>query len=137
MKLYASSFISKFLFGLVLFDLALATWAFVFPDLWFQLWHEADYVDPQALLKRCGANWAGFALMQFLAWRNWKKWNGWLLIVEGVRFSDLFTDIVCANMASSITLIGMVAFHLAGLINLVMGIYLIKAFRFVSEANDY
>ena len=51
---------------LVAFDVTLTTWAFGFPELWFTVFHGTAYDDPQGFLRRCGANWAAFAVFNAL-----------------------------------------------------------------------
>ena len=53
--------------SLTLLDLILTVWAFVYPETWYLFFHASPYVDPQALLYRCGANWLAFAIIQLLA----------------------------------------------------------------------
>lgn len=128
-KTYTPSFISKFLFGLFLFDVTLTSVAFFAPQFWYTIFHGAEYIDPQALLQRCGANWAAFALLQFLAYKNWQQHTYWLAIIAGVRLSDIFTDLTCAIFADSMTLFGLTSFYPMSLVNLAMGVYFLNAFK--------
>lgn len=121
--------ISNLLLALTIFDIILVIWAFFFPQFWFSFYHGTEYVDPQALLKRCGANWAAFALLEFLAFRNWKKNSFWLAIIAGVRLSDIFTDITCAFMATNLTVFGWVGFLVMSPTNLLMGLWFLKAYK--------
>lgn len=121
--------VGAWLLGLFIFDSTLVAWAFLAPDLWFRVFHGAQYIDPQALLKRCGANWAAFAVIQFLAWRRWQREPSWLAVVAGVRWSDVFTDLTCALMAQSVTPLGWMTLPPMALANLALGAYFFKAHR--------
>jgi len=129
MQFFSEKFLGRILLGLFLFDVFLVLWVFLLPDSWFMLFHGAEYIDPQALLKRCGANWAAFAILQFCAFLKWKKAPEWLAIVAGVRLSDIFTDLTCMLLANNITWVGILGFGLMFPINLFLGIYFLRAFR--------
>lgn len=110
--------------ALVVLDVVLAGWGFFFPEAWFQLFHGADYVDPQALLRRCAANWLAFAVLEAVALARWERSPGWLLVVAGMRWGDALTDITCLAFASSTTVFSMIGFPLAGIGNVVLGVWL-------------
>jgi hypothetical protein len=116
---------------LVLFDLLLVVWAFGFPELWFLIWHGSAEASPHAelLLKRVGANWAGFMVFQAVALKYWKTSPVWLAVIAGVRFSDVFTDITYAVFAQEATWFTYVALPPMGLINFALGWYLLSAYR--------
>lgn len=118
------------LLGLVVFDLLLVVWAFGFPDLWFALFHTASEGSPGAelFLKRCGANWAAFALFQGLALRYWKSHNYWLAIVAGLRFADIFTDPTYVIFAEDPSWLAWLALPVAGVINIGLGLYFATAY---------
>ena len=113
---------------LVLLDLTLVPWAFLLPDLWFEVWHGAPYVDPQALLPRCGANWLAFFILQVIALVRWRREPWWLAVVAGVRLSDVFTDFTCSLLAQDVTVATRVLFPLMGAGNLLFGVLLLRAF---------
>ena len=123
--------ISGVLGFLVLFDLLLVVWAFGFPELWFLIWHGSADAPPHAelLLKRVGANWAGFMVFQAVALKYWKSSPVWLAVIAGVRFSDIFTDITYAVFAQDATWFAYVALPPMGLINFALGWYLLTAYR--------
>ena len=114
---------------LVLFDLVLVIWAGVFPELWFTAFHGVPYVDPQGFLRRCAANWAAFLLMQTIAWRTWKTDRVWLAVVAGVRLSDIFTDLTYVFVAHDTTLFAKLTLAPMSIINLLMGLFLLDAYR--------
>ncbi|AUX41700.1 uncharacterized protein SOCE26_031220 [Sorangium cellulosum] len=121
--------ITALLAALVLFDLTLSTWAFFFPQAWFDAFHGTAYVDPEALLPRMAANWAGFLLMQSIALLRWRRETWWLLIVAGVRFSDVFTDLVYFLMADHLTWFARATLPGMGPINALLGWWLIRAWK--------
>lgn len=94
------------LIALVAFDLLVAVGAFLLPQLWYRLLHDAAYVDPQGLLRRTGAIWAAFAVVQILALPRWRRAAHWLLLVTGIRLSELFADWTYLVFAESITPFG-------------------------------
>jgi len=114
---------------LVVFDLLLVVWAFAFPDLWFQAFHGVERVDPQHLLQRMGANWAAFFLFQLIALLRWRAAPKWLLVVAGVRFSDIFTDITYVVLSEDTTWFAWATLPLMSLLNLAMGLWLLRAWH--------
>ena len=74
-------------------DTGLFLLSWMTPHLWF---HYFNAVTPlgldNALLRRSGGQWLGFALAQAITLWRWKKQPVWLAVEAGVRFSDLFTD---------------------------------------------
>ena len=78
----------------IVVDVVLVAWTALDPGWWFQRLHGVETVDmfAQGLLFRVAAHWAVFAVFQIAALMSWRRWTGWLLIIAGVRFSDVFTD---------------------------------------------
>jgi hypothetical protein len=111
--------------NLVALDAVLATWGFCFPTVWFRFFHDAPYVDPQGLLRRCAANWLAFAIVQAIALVRWQRDPRWLAAVAGMRLGDALTDVTCLTFASSTTAAAWVLFPIAGLGNLVIGWWLL------------
>ncbi len=116
------------LISLLVLDIVLSCLAFFAPGFWFWFFHQTPYGDPQGLLRRCGANWAAFALFQALALVLWKKRLHWLVLAAGLRFSDIFTDWAYLRFCGSITPWGAVGLFLAGPANLFCGVYLLRAY---------
>jgi hypothetical protein len=114
---------------LVAFDVTLVVWAFLFPDLWFKAFHGIGYDDPQGFLRRCGANWAAFALCQAIAFVRWRADPMWLAVVAGVRLSDIFTDLTYSLVARDTTWFAKATLPPMSLVNLLLGLYLIRAYR--------
>lgn len=115
--------------GLVALDAALTVLAFGFPALWFRVFHDAPYVDPQGLLRRTGAQWLGFALVQGVALARFRAAPWWLAAVAGVRLCDCLTDAVYLLACAQITWYGAAMLAVAGPANLVIGLYLLRAAR--------
>ena len=123
------SWITATLVYLVLFDLVLVTWVFTAPELWFTVWHGVPGDDSAGFLKRCGANWAAFLLFQSIALWRWKREPWWLVVVAGVRLSDIFTDLTVSMVAHDLTWTGAVLLPAGSLMNLVLGSWLICAWH--------
>ncbi len=123
--------IHRIVTGLVLFDVVLVVWVFGLPDLWFTLFHQAAEPTDLTLLflRRCGANWAAFALFQAIAWRRWKAEPIWLAVVAGVRLSDIFTDATYVLLASDATWFAWATLPGMSAINLWLGLHLLRAYR--------
>lgn len=94
-------------------DALLAGVCLFFPDLWFEMIHGAEYVDPQALLRRTGAVWAAFSVFHFIAFFLWRKHSYWLVIVGGMRLAEIFADWTYLFAAQDITTNGTISLVLA------------------------
>jgi hypothetical protein len=121
---------------LVLLDLVLCTLCLFFPETWFKIFHNAPYVDPQALLKRTGAVWVAFTVLQLIAFFRWEKAPWWLVLIAGVRLTELFSDWTYMCMASSMTTIGSIGLFIAPPGNLAFGIFLVWAYKKVMKCRD-
>ena len=97
------------LIALVVFDLLVAVGALLLPQLWYRILHGAAYVDPQGLLRRAGAIWVAFSVVQIVALPRWRTAAHWLLLVTGIRLSELFADWTYLGFAESMTPFGTVA----------------------------
>ena len=94
---------------LIIFDLVVAVGAFLFPQLWYRVLHGAEYVDPQGLLRRTGAIWVAFTVLQVLALPRWRTAPYWLALVCGIRLSEMFADWTYLAFADSVTPFGTAA----------------------------
>jgi hypothetical protein len=92
------------------------------------VFHGAPYIDPQALLRRTGAVWVAFTLLQLIALIRWQKDPWWLVLVAGVRLTELFSDWTYLYMAQSVTPQGRVGLFIAPPSNLVMGWFFVSAY---------
>jgi hypothetical protein len=115
--------------SLIGLDLVLTVWGFFLPRLWYSFFHGSDYIDPQALLFRCAANWLAFFLLQVFALSRWRRDPMWLAVVAGCRLGDALTDVTCLAFASRVTVFAWIAFPIAGAGNLIAGIVLLRAYR--------
>jgi hypothetical protein len=117
-----------FLLFFGVWDAVLAGVAIAAPAFWFRMFHAAPLVDPQGLLARTGAVWAAFALFHLIAWRVWRKYPWWLVIVGGMRLSEIFADLTYMLKAESITTSGRISLLLATPSNIFFSIFFISGF---------
>ena len=120
--------IKLLLLFLVVLDVVLSTLALFFPETWFRIFHGAPYIDPQGLLRRTGAVWVAFTLLQIIAYIRWERRPYWLVLIAGVRLTELFSDWAYLYFAQSITWSGRLSLLIAPPGNLIMGWFLIKSF---------
>ena len=119
-----------YLWGALVEDTALVFMAWLSPETWFQSFHHALPASFDiALLRRAAGQWAAFALAQAIALACWKKRPIWLAIVAGVRFSDLFTDIVYVLTVPSLTPFGWACLLPPPVLNLVGVIIMLRGYR--------
>jgi len=125
------NFIYVFLAFLVLLDLVLSTIAMFFPDTWFMTFHGVAYdsLDVEHLLTRTGALWAAFTLLQFIALIRWRRNPWWLILIAGVRWTELFSDWTYIYVANTITPLGRAMLFIAPPGNLAFGLFLIWAYK--------
>lgn len=125
------NFIYVLLAFLVILDLVLSTTCLVFPDKWFMTFHGVHYdnLDVEGLLKRTGALWVAFTLLQLLALFLWRKAPWWLVLIAGVRLTELFSDWTYMYVAHTMTTIGKMGLFIAPPGNLAFGIFLIWAYK--------
>ncbi len=121
--------------GLAVVDIVLSGTCLFFPDLWFRWFHGAPYVDPQGLLRRMGAVWATFAMLQLIALVRWQRFPHWLALVAGVRLTELFCDWVYLLSCSNITWFGRGALFLSPPANLALGWILLRTRARVANAT--
>ena len=119
-----------YLWAALLEDTSLFLMAWLLPDAWFRFLHGmAPAGFDIALLRRSAGQWAAFALAQGIALAYWKKYPVWLVIVAGVRFSDLFTDISYILAVPSLTLLGWVCLLPPPLLNLVGVVIMLRGYN--------
>ena len=111
-------------------DTTLFVIAWLFPDLWFRVFH---HVMPTALeiafLRRSAGQWAAFALAQAITLWCWKRRPVWLAVTAGVRFSDLFTDISYIIAAPMLTKAGWYLLLPPPFLNLLGVVIMLRAYR--------
>ena len=117
------------LVSLVVFDLLVAAGAFLLPQLWYGILHAADYDDPQGLLRRTGAIWVAFSVVQLLALPRWRRAAYWLVLVTGIRLSEMFADWTYLIFARSVTPFGTAALLVTLPANLLICWFLFATWR--------
>jgi len=118
-------FISLVLICTVVVDVVLSTTAIFYPAMWFRVFHGAPYIDPQGLLRRTGAVWVAFSLLQLLAVFRWAREPWWLVLIAGVRLTELFSDWTYIYFAQSLTPYGRLGLFIAPPSNLALGWFFI------------
>jgi hypothetical protein len=103
--------------------------ALVFPERWFQLFHGVPLVDPQRLLARTGAVWAAFTLLQLIALLRWSKQPHWLVLIAGVRLTEIFSDWAYLVLCESSTWLARIGLLLSPPANVLFAWLLIRAWR--------
>lgn len=119
-----------YLWAALLEDTSLFLMAWLWPDLWFRVFHGGAPSGLEvALLRRAAGQWAAFALAQGITLSYWKKNPVWLVIVAGVRFSDLFTDISYILAVPSLTTLGWVCLLPPPLLNLIGVVIMVRGYK--------
>lgn len=119
-----------YLWAALLEDTSLFLMAWFLPDAWFRYFHHAVPAGFDiAFLRRSAGQWAAFALAQGITLCYWKKNPVWLVIVAGVRFSDLFTDISYILAVPSLTTFGWVCLLPPPVLNLVGVLIMLRGYR--------
>ncbi|WP_372784732.1 hypothetical protein [Phenylobacterium sp.] len=126
--------ILAYLWAALIEDTTIFVLAWVYPDLWFKLFHHSV---PQgleiALLRRSAGQWAAFALAQAIALALWRRKPVWLAVVAGIRFSDLFTDISYILAAPTLTPLGWILLSPPAVLNLVGVVIMLKGYEQASR----
>ncbi len=127
--------INILLIFLIILDAVLCTLALLFPNAWFKIFHDQPYIDPQGLLRRTGAVWVAFTLLQVVALVQWQEQYYWLVLIAGVRLTELFSDWTYLYFAQKTTWSGHVSLFLAPPANLAIGWFLIESFLRLTKAG--
>jgi hypothetical protein len=130
------TFVFVLLLALAIWDLILSTTCLFYPEKWFAIFHNAPYIDPQGLLKRTGAGWVAFTLLQFIAAFRWVKDPWWLVLIAGVRLTEIFTDWVYEYSAQSMTTQGKISLFLAPISNILLGWFFIWVYLKIMRERD-
>lgn len=131
------TFIYVLMAFLVVLDVVLSTTCLLYPDKWFTIFHGVPYDDrdPMGLLKRTGAVWVAFSLLQLIAFFRWEKAPWWLVLVAGVRLTELFSDWTYMYVAESMATLGRLGLFIAPPGNLAFGWFLIWAYKKIMRAR--
>jgi len=127
--------INSLLLFLIILDVVLSILALLFPDTWFKIFHNQPYNDPQGLLRRTGAVWVAFTLLQVIAYVKWEEQPYWLVLVAGVRLTELFSDWTYLYFSQNITWSGGISLFIAPPANLAMGWFLIQSFLVITNVK--
>jgi hypothetical protein len=122
-------FVYVLLIYLVLLDTILSTTAALFPETWFKVFHDAPYIDPQGLCRRTGAVWAAFTVLQIIALFRWEKQPWWLVLIAGVRLTEIFSDWTYIYVSQSITPFGFFGLFISPPGNLAIGCFFIWVYQ--------
>jgi hypothetical protein len=131
----SSFIINILLIFLIILDVVLSILALLLPSTWFKIFHNQSYTDPQGLLRRTGAVWVAFTLLQFIAYMKWQEQYYWLVLIAGVRLTELFSDWTYLYFAQNITRVGRISLWIAPPANLVMGWFFIQSFLKLTTGN--
>ncbi|MBI2519723.1 MAG: hypothetical protein HYV97_04880 [Bdellovibrio sp.] len=118
--------INWLLFSLIALDVVLAIAAFFFPDFWCEIFHGTDYLETYGLLRRTAAIWLAFALFQTIALFKWRQNYLWLVIVAGLRLSEVFSDWAYLAFSDTATWFAWGTLLLSPPSNIFFGWYLFK-----------
>ncbi len=126
-----------FLCGALIEDAVLFGLSWLAPDFWFQLLHHARAAGLEAaLLRRAGGQWLAFALVQAIALWRWRVQPIWLVVVAGVRISDLFTDISYMLAVPFLTASGWFALVPPPFLNALFVVVMAQAYRQATAVPD-
>lgn len=129
---HASKRINTLLGALLVLDIVLSVVALFIPEFWSRVMHGVPYDDPQGLLRRTGATWVAFTLFQGIALARWRKEPFWLVVVAGLRWSEIITDWIYLYFCQDITLFGRLGLFVSPPVNILAGWYLIKSYQHCS-----
>jgi hypothetical protein len=118
------------LLALIALDVVFPLVIFLKPGLWTGLFHDMPPDDPLGLLHRLGAGWAAFALWMAVAYKRWEREPGWLMVVAGIRWTEIWADWVYVFFADNATLFGWVSLLAASPVNLVAGWFFYRAYQY-------
>ncbi len=121
--------INLLLIFLVILDVALSGICLFRPDLWVTLMHGTQYFDSLGLIRRMGAVWLAFVVFQFAALLFWRKHNYLLVLVAGIRLTEIFSDWFYWYFAEHLTWFAHFGLLVSPPSNLLFGIILIKAYQ--------
>ena len=127
--------INPMLVLLILLDLGYVAIIFPYTNFWFKTMHGISHDDPVGLLHRLGGVWGAFALFQIIALIRWKKAPHWLMLVAGIRLTEVFSDWLYLYYAHNITGFGRLCLLLAPLVNALTGWFFFRAYLNVTSTS--
>lgn len=120
--------INFLLLFLVLLDIVLSAICLLRPDLWTKIMHGTDYIDSLGIIRRMGAVWLAFFVFQLIALLMWQKQGWWLVVIAGIRLTEVFSDWFYWYFAEQLTLFGYFGLLIAPPSNIFFGIIFIKMY---------
>lgn len=121
--------INLLLLFLVLLDIGLSAICLLRPDLWFKLMHGVDFVESFGLIRRMGAVWLAFVVFQLAALLFWQKLPYLLVLVAGIRLTEIFSDWFYWYFAEHLSFFGYYGLLVSPPSNLIFGIILIREYQ--------
>lgn len=137
MKLELKTVIKIVLIVLIVLDVMYAITCLFLPQMWFDTIHGVPYVDPQGLLRRTGAIWATFALLQLIALIRWPTRTYWIAIIAGVRLSEIFADWAYLFFAQDKTAFGSIALFVATPANIAISLFFFRSYLKLEKMSAY
>ncbi len=128
--------ISGLLVVLIGLDVVYDVVIFLSPETWFRVMHGTPLADPEGLLRRTAAVWAAFVLWQTVALLKWQKQPHWLMLVAGIRLTEIFADWTYIYFAQHITPFGRLGLLAAGPINIFCGWFFYQSFFKARDSNQ-
>ncbi len=130
------AFVLLFLWGATIEDTTIFVLSWLAPEVWFQWFHHLQPVGLDvALLRRAGGQWAAFAAVQAITLWRWRAQPAWLMVVAGLRASDLLTDLSYIAAVPSLTTLGWVALSPPAFLNTAFIVVMVKAWRASAPAR--
>ncbi|WP_299196523.1 hypothetical protein [uncultured Erythrobacter sp.] len=126
-----------YLWGGLALDVVISILAWSDPHLWFAFFHDtAPQGQEVALLRRAAGQWTAFALAQALALLLLRRHPIWLVIMAGIRFSDIFTDLFYMLSAQPLTTSGWLVLAPLPLVNIAGVFLLMRCYRLMTEERQ-
>ena len=131
------AFVLLFLCGALVEDATIFVLAWRLPELWFRWFHHAQPAGLEtALLRRAAGQWAAFAIVQAIALLRWRVRPLWLVVVAGLRASDLLTDLSYIVAVPSLTTLGWALLVPPAFLNAAFIVVMMAAWRQVAGHDD-
>jgi hypothetical protein len=121
--------------ALAILDLFLGGAALFFPKLYLLFMQPGALDDPTYLIQRTGTVWLVFSAVQFIAFFKTPRWRAPVLVVAGFRLMEVPADPVYLLTARGLGNMGVLGLAAAPILNLVVGTYLLLAWRKMGLVN--
>jgi len=97
--------------------------------------HGVPFQDSLGMVRRQGGVWAAFFLFQVIALFRWPKQTFWLVVVTGIRWTEIFSDWIYLGFADHLTGFGKAGLFVSPPVNLLAGWYLLRTYLKVTEES--